>query len=945
MVKRLRIARLCTQWGRALVVAAAALLGSQTAQAQVDAYTLAASSGTFTPLTGGTNVPDIEDDDEISGVLPIGFTFAYDGVSYTQVKASSNGWLTFNTTTTDNNRANELNAGPASIRPLVAPLWDDVDGEVGTASYLTTGTAPNRVFTMEWLNWQWNWQATGATISFQVKLYEGTNRVEFIYRQETGSVTSPSASIGLAGGTVGSFLSLNGTSANPAASSSTETANIATLPATGQVYAFTPPVLTGCSTPRGLSVTNVGLNSATLNWSALSGNGTFTVEYGPAGFTPGSGAPGVVLRTGVVGNSLNISSLLPLTNYQFYVTQTCGGTLGNSARSNAGSFFTLNDDCSTAVPLSVSTGNICQTRTVFSMSGATGSTGVPAPACASYQGGDVWFTVVVPANGALTLQTDSVGGSAVTDTGMEIYSGTCGSLTSIECDDDDGAGLFSFIDRTGLTPGSTIYVRVWQYGTSAPTGRVAICVRSITPPPPPPNDECATAITIVSSPTCANPINGYITGATQSLPVACGSVAQANDVWYKFVAVSTAQNLLFTPQFAAAIDVLQGASCGALTSISCGTVTSGSATPRTITNLVVGQTYYIRIYTTDASVPVSQGVFTLCVTPAPGSCATPTAPAAASITSSGATLSWAGTTAAGESYTVLYGPRNNVNTPINNITATSTTLTNLQPNTEYCFIVTKNCGPQLGVSTSTAETCFRTLIAVPTNDEPCGAVSLVVNSSGQLPYTVGTNAGSTTSTPPGLVLPACGPALAPRDVWYRVTMPANQTLLNVELSGAPAGMVRLFTAASCSTSFNLVQCRSASGANVGVGNQVFTGLTAGTTYYIAISGYGTNDTQGNFIIGNIGLSNRKPLAGGELTVFPNPVQGGTLTLHLTGAGSAPTGQAVLINALGQVVRKQSVSIHNGAAEQQLTTTGLSRGLYTLRLEVAGAALTRTVVIE
>ncbi|RAK66683.1 T9SS type A sorting domain-containing protein [Hymenobacter edaphi] len=807
MGKRLLTEFLHTSWRRALAVTAAALLGATAAHAQVDAYTMTPSQGTFTPITGGTTVADIQDDDEVSTAIPLGFTFQFDGVSYTQAVASSNGWLSFNATTTNNYRFNELNVAPVDIRPLVAPLWDDIDGETGVASYLTTGTAPNRVFTMQWLDWQWNYSATGSTISFQVKLYEGTNRVEFIYRPENGTINSASASIGLAGATIGSFLSLNNTSATPAVSSSTETSNIATRPVSGQVYAFLPPVSTGCSTPRGLSATNLSLTTATLNWTALSGNGTFTVEYGPRGFVPGSGAPGVVTRTGITGNSLAITGLSGLTTYQFYVTQNCGGTLGNSGRSNAGTFTTINDECTTAVPLTASISTSCTTRTRATLTGATGSTGAPAPGCASYQGGDVWFSVVVPASGTLTIQTDSVGNSPITDTGVALYSGTCSGLSLVGCDDDGGNNAFSLLTSTSLVPGSTVYVRLWQYNNATPTGDVYICARTTS------------------------------------------------------------------------------------------------------------------------------------------NCATPTAPVVTP-TAGGGVLSWGGTLAAGETFSVQYRQLATPTfTSINNITSTSTTLTGLNSNTDYCFTVTKNCGGQQGASVPSVEVCFRTLIAIPTNDEPCGAVALAVNGSGQLTQTVSTNAGATTSVQTGITLPACSPSQAPKDVWFRVTLPAGQTSLEVAMSGNPGGMLRLFTASTCSTSFTQVACRAAAAANQSVGNQTFTGLTAGATYYVAVSGYGSNDTQGAFTIGSVITGSRNALAGSQLAVFPNPVHNGALTLRLDGAGKASAGQAVLINSLGQVVRTQAVSIRNGAAEQQLSVDGLSRGLYTLRLQVDGAAVTRPVVVE
>jgi len=135
-----------------------------------------------------------------------------------------------------------------------------------------------------------------------------------------------------------------------------------------------------------------------------------------------------------------------------------------------------NDDCAGAIALSV--GASCSFAQ-YTTAAATGSVGAPAPGCASYSGGDVWFTAVVPATGRLVLDTNT---GAMTDGGMAIYSGNCGALTLIECDDDDSAnGLMPFIDRSGLTPGSTIYIRVWEYGNDSP-GTFSICAYS--PPPP-----------------------------------------------------------------------------------------------------------------------------------------------------------------------------------------------------------------------------------------------------------------------------------------------------------------------------------------------------------------------------------------------------------------------------------------------------------------------------
>ena len=121
-----------------------------------------------------------------------------------------------------------------------------------------------------------------------------------------------------------------------------------------------------------------------------------------------------------------------------------------------------NDECSNALPIDVVNCSLAFYYS-FTTTGATASSGIPAPGCASYSGGDVWFKVVVPASGHIIFDTYEYD---ILDGGMAIYSGDCTSLTLIECDDDDGVGLMPYIDRSGLTPGSTIYIRFWEYGNN-----------------------------------------------------------------------------------------------------------------------------------------------------------------------------------------------------------------------------------------------------------------------------------------------------------------------------------------------------------------------------------------------------------------------------------------------------------------------------------------------
>ncbi|MFN3753487.1 fibronectin type III domain-containing protein [Flavobacterium sp.] len=237
--------------------------------------------------------------------------------------------------------------------------------------------------------------------------------------------------------------------------------------------------------------------------------------------------------------------------------------------------------------------------------GATATTGVPAPGCASYSGNDVWFSIIVPSNGILEIDTNSGG---ITDSGMAAYSGTCSGLTLIECDDDDGIGLMSYLSLSGLTPGSTIYIRVWEFGNDN-NGTFGICATS---PLPPINNDCnaPTTLTVNSGETCTTSTSGTTYGATQSL-VGCNGTAD-DDVWYQFTANGTRQTITVTPGTASnmVFEVFSG-SCGSLTSLACINATTGSAIESTILNgLTSGITYFVRVYTHGST---STGTFNICI--------------------------------------------------------------------------------------------------------------------------------------------------------------------------------------------------------------------------------------------------------------------------------------------------------------------------------------------
>lgn len=143
-----------------------------------------------------------------------------------------------------------------------------------------------------------------------------------------------------------------------------------------------------------------------------------------------------------------------------------------------------NDECSGALNLAVSNG-FCNTPLIASLGGSTTSPGFGVPSCQGISAtNDVWFRTIIPSTGNLIIQTSAVDLS-VHDLVMTAYTGACGSLTQIACDDNGNPETFpsanhSRIVLTGRPAGQVIYIRVTATISSL-EDRFAICAWDETP--------------------------------------------------------------------------------------------------------------------------------------------------------------------------------------------------------------------------------------------------------------------------------------------------------------------------------------------------------------------------------------------------------------------------------------------------------------------------------
>lgn len=271
-----------------------------------------------------------------------------------------------------------------------------------------------------------------------------------------------------------------------------------------------------------------------------------------------------------------------------------------------------NDDPCNATVLTVGAGCAFTASTTF---GATDTTGVPAPGCASYNGGDVWFEVTVPASGNLVI--DTIDGE-ITDSGMAVYSVTAAcptpTLALVECDDDDSTnGFMSLISLTGRTPGETLYIRFWEFDNDNP-GTFGICASE--PAGPPVNDECSGAISLTSTLTCSYaPYTNESATDSAGVPAPGCGFYSGGDVWFSYVVNATGE-LTIDTQTGDITDsgmAVYSGTCGALTLIECDDDDSpnGAMSFINLTGRTPGETLYIRVWEYGNN---NNGVFSICIT-------------------------------------------------------------------------------------------------------------------------------------------------------------------------------------------------------------------------------------------------------------------------------------------------------------------------------------------
>jgi len=93
------------------------------AWATVSEYSFASTLGTFTEISGGTVLGTATNDNESFNAIPLGFTFTYNSVAYTDVSVQTNGFLAMGLEALTSNQAISSATGTNNLRLVCNHCW------------------------------------------------------------------------------------------------------------------------------------------------------------------------------------------------------------------------------------------------------------------------------------------------------------------------------------------------------------------------------------------------------------------------------------------------------------------------------------------------------------------------------------------------------------------------------------------------------------------------------------------------------------------------------------------------------------------------------------------------------------------------------------------------------------------------------------------------------
>ena len=322
-----------------------------------NSYASITATGNSVPSWRNTTGGNFNLDDNRSFPIAIGFDFWYRGVRYTTFSVSTNGYMDFSSSTANGGpttgaygyQNTAFTSNTNGTLTAIAPFYDDLMTQGGvdplgeSIKYLTSGVAPNRVLTVEWINMT-TYSNTTPNLNFQIKLYESSGIIEFNYSTMNNGTMTFSYTNGINGPTQSFTPTVSEVliqqTANTANYTNGQVNNLSAMPVSGSRHTFTTPAV---AVPTGLSFSNVGQISMQLNWTD---NATNEVGYAIYRSDDGGATYNFIAQTAANTSSYVMSGLLAGTTYYYRVYAVNEGRLstalsGSQATAAPGSPYTI----------------------------------------------------------------------------------------------------------------------------------------------------------------------------------------------------------------------------------------------------------------------------------------------------------------------------------------------------------------------------------------------------------------------------------------------------------------------------------------------------------------------------------------------------------------------------------------------------------------------------
>ena len=677
-----------------------------------------------------------------------------------------------------------------------------------------------------------------------------------------------------------------------------------------------------CLAPTGLTATPLG-NSANLSWTYTGPATQFEIEYGPVGFTQGTGT-----IVSPVSNPHTLTGLTPLTGYTYYVRALCASDNispwsvsqnftttalppvcgGNFVDSGGVSGNYANNENITTVICPTNPGELVtvtftsfNTEAGFDFLRIYDGNSTAAPLLGTFAGTALPPTFTsTAANGCLTFNFTSDG--SVVRAGWTanvtcspaptcprptsvVVSGANSSSASVSWVDVAGAGLWDIIwlpagspaPTAGSTPNVTTSNNPYLItGLNSAMNYVvyirAVCVPGVdssewtagtafsTTP-----DYCSgDAFTDPGGPTGQYGNNANVT--TTICPETPGDV-----VTVIFSSFDLENNFDF-------LRIYDGTSTAAPL---LGTYTGTNLPPLTVATNPSGCLTFN--FTSDGSV-VRNGWNATVICGDPPACVRPTNLTVTNITSGGATIGWTENNPGVSSWQVVVQPAGtgypNASSTIINVTTNPYTITGLNPNLSYEYYVLSDCGAVDGVSYWTGPLSFNTLFAGCNGSTPAGNECVVAPPVCNLDGYCGNTSGTYTDNSwAALDTAFCGSIENNSFLTFQAASTSISMAVNVGNCTNGSGIqFMIFTTTACGTG-SITNLGCFGNMAPGVNNLTFNGLVPGQNYFLMIDGfagaicdYSVTVTSGGSLTTDV-----------ELTpVNPTMCMGDTLTLNATG---------------------------------------------------------------